>query len=38
MKNVIKYASILLVAAMSFTACDDWMNEDCRPKVCCCRS
>ncbi|MBQ6791295.1 MAG: RagB/SusD family nutrient uptake outer membrane protein [Paludibacteraceae bacterium] len=28
MKNVIKYASILLVAAMSFTACDDWMNAE----------
>ena len=28
MKAIFKYVSVLLVAAMSFTACDDWMNAE----------
>jgi len=28
MKTISKYVSILLVAAMSFTACNDWMNAE----------
>ena len=26
MKTISKYVSVLLVAALTFTACDDWMN------------
>ena len=26
MKSISKYVSVLLIAAMSLTACDDWMN------------
>ncbi len=28
MKTISKYVSVLLVAALTFTACDDWMNAE----------